>query len=399
MGLNSLRIQTCFHFSVAFAIAMFGMKSSSLAQTEQTETVVNNLPTVESTPSNDFQFSVVRLSTGGSYVYVPEKWGELHFSIVNAREVPREMICATSFDEQPQLQFGRRIWVPAKSVLRISHPIVIPKYDESRGRVLNLHTVVLDASEKDEVFLKNDSGQNLHDGALVITRSPQITGLVNSLGEANGQLPDAVSELIQAGRTSQKLTSQVVSLYDQFLPADASGLHSYDQIVIADNRITNDFAALGALRHWLHAGGHLWVMLDRADPIVLERLLGDEFTGQVLDRVRLTSVRVDRAPTLTDVDGMTGEVVEYEEPVDLVRMVSSNLDVLYRVNGWPALTTIAVGEGKVFITTLGPHGWMKPTPPNAKQSSDPSKTSDYTATGPMNDFATEFVSENPNCCR
>ena len=393
MGLNSLRIQTCFHFSVAFAIAMFGMKSSSLAQTEQTETVVNNLPTVESTPSNDFQFSVVRLSTGGSYVYVPEKWGELHFSIVNAREVPREMICATSFDEQPQLQFGRRIWVPAKSVLRISHPIVIPKYDESRGRVLNLHTVVLDASEKDEVFLKNDSGQNLHDGALVITRSPQITGLVNSLGEANGQLPDAVSELIQAGRTSQKLTSQVVSLYDQFLPADASGLHSYDQIVIADNRITNDFAALGALRHWLHAGGHLWVMLDRADPIVLERLLGDEFTGQVLDRVRLTSVRVDRAPTLTDVDGMTGEVVEYEEPVDLVRMVSSNLDVLYRVNGWPALTTIAVGEGKVFITTLGPHGWMKPTPPNAKQSSDPSKTSDYTATGPMNDFATEFFSQ------
>ncbi len=371
---------------------MFGMTSFSLGQTEKPETTVNQSPTAESPPSNDFRFSVVRLSTGGSYVYVPEKWGELHFSVVNAREEPREMICATSFDEQPQLQFGRRVWVPAKSILRISHPVVIPKFDVSRGRVLNLHTVVLDASEKDEVFLKTESGQNLHDGALVISRSNQITGLISSLGEGDGQLPDAVSELIQAGRVSQRLTNQVVSLYDQFLPADASGLHSFDQIVIADNRITDDFAALAALRIWLHAGGHLWVMLDRADPIVIERLLGDEFTGQVVDRVGLTSVRVDKVPTLADVEGATGEIVEYEEPVDFVRVVSSNMDVVNRVNGWPALMTMTVGEGKVFITTLGPHGWMKPTPNNAKESTDPSKTSHYSVTGPMNDFATEFFS-------
>ena len=393
MGLDSFRVRMCFHFTVAFATAMFGMKSFLLAQTEKPETTGNNLPAAESTPSNDFRFSVVRLSTGGSYVYVPEKWGELHFSVTNVREEPREMICATSFEDQPQLQFGRRIWVPARSTLRLSHPFVIPKYDASRGRVLNLNTVVLDASEKDEVFLKNESGKNLHDGALFVTHSAHITGLINSMGEEKDQLPIAVSELIQAGRVSQQLTNQVVSMLDQFLPADASGLNCFNQIVIADNRITDDFAALAALRHWLHEGGHLWVMLDLADPIVLERLLGDEFSGQILDRVGLTSVRVDRAPTLYDVGVTTGETVEYEEPVDLVRMVSSKFDVVNRVNGWPALMTKTIGEGKVYMTTLGPRGWMKPVPPNTTQSPDPSKTSRFTVTQPMNEFATDFFSK------
>ena len=393
MLFSSFRMGTCFRFTVAVAIAMFGMKSFSFGQTEKPDTTVNSSPTVESTQSKDFEFSVVWLSTNGSYVYVPEKWGELRFSVVNAREEPREMICATSFDVQPLLQFGRRVWVPAKSILRISHPVVIPKYEVSRGRVLNLHTVVLDASKKDEVFLKDDSGKNLHDGALVVTHSAQITGLIDSLDEDHHQLPNAVSELIRAGRVSQQLTNQVVSLLDQFLPGDASGLHCYDQIVIADNRITNDFAALAALRHWLHAGGHLWVMLDQADPIVLERLLGDEFSGQVLDRVGLTSVRVDRAPTTSDPGGTTTETLEYEEPVEFVRMVSSKMDILYLVNGWPALMTTTFGEGKVFISTLGARGWMKPTPVDAVRSPDLLKNSDYTATGPMNEFASQFFTQ------
>ena len=342
MGLDSYRVQTSFHFIVAFMIAMFGMKSFSLGQTEKPETTVKSSPAVESTGSNDLQFSVVRLSTGGSYVYVPEKWGELHFSVVNAREEPREMICATSFDVQPLLQFGRRVWVPGKSTLRISHPVVIPKYDASRGPILNLHTVVLDASDKNEVFLKNDTGQNLHDGALIVTHTARITGLIDSLSEGNNHIPNAVLELIRAGRVSQLLTNQVASLYDQFLPGDPTGLDFYDQIVIADNRITNDFAALAALRQWLHAGGHLWVMLDLADPIVLERLLGDEFSGHVLDRVGLTSVRVEGTQTLLESGAITSATTEYEEPVDLVRMASTKLETLCLVNGWPAMMMTTV---------------------------------------------------------
>ncbi len=393
MGLDSFRVQTSFHFTVAFAIAMFGMKSFSLGQTEKPETTVKSSPSVESTGSKDLQFSVVRLSTGGSYVYVPEKWGELHFSVVNAREEPREMICATSFDVQPLLQFGRRVWVPAKSILRVSHPVVIPKYDASRGPILNLHTVVLDASDKSEVFLKNDSGKNLHDAALIVTHSSRITGLIDSQSEGNNHIPNAVPELIRAGRVSQLLTNQVVSLFDQFLPGDPTGLDFFDQIVIADNRITNDFAALAALRQWLHAGGHLWVMLDLADPIVLERLLGDEFSGHVLDRVRLTSVRVDGAQTSAESETMTSPTAEYEEPVDLVRMASTKLETLYQVNGWPALMTTTFGEGKVYITTLGARAWMTPTPPDAVRSPDLLKNADYTATEPMKEFASDFFSK------
>ena len=392
MRFNSSRSGTCFHFTVVFAIAIFGMNSFSMGQTEKPDSQVNRVPTGESTPLKEFEFAVVWVSTSGSYVYAPDKWGELHFNVVNAREEPRELMCATSFDTQPLLQFGRRVWVPAKSILRISHPVVIPKYDVNRGRVLNLHTVVLDASEKNEVFLKNDAGQNLHDGALVVSHEAQITGLVDSLDEENSQVPSAALELIRAGRVRQHLTNQVATLFDEFLPADASGLHCFSQFVIADNRITNDLAALAALRQWVHAGGHLWVMLDRADQIVLERLLGDSFSGQVLDRVGLTSVRVDRATTISELGDAIEGAVEYEEPVDLVRVVASKMDVIYQVNGWPALLSTTFGEGKVFVTTLGAHGWMKPTPPDAKRSPDLLKNSDYTATGPMNEFASEFFS-------
>ncbi len=339
---------------------------------------------------DEFRFTVAWVSTGGSYIYVPEKWGELRINLVNNRDEPRDLMCATYFQDQPNLQFGRRVWVPAKSTLRISHPIVIPARDPSQGRALNLQSLVVDATEGGDVLVKNNTGQMLHDGALLVTFSGRNTGLIGTTG-TDRDVPSAeVTDLIMATRVSQQLSNRYSLLLDQFLPADESELSSLDHLVLLENRITQDLAAMAALRHWLHQGGRLWIMMDQVDPIVLESLFGDDFKGHVVDRVGLTTVRIDKGPTLSNPDGDVGESTDHEEPVEFVRMVTSNIDVTHEVNGWPAAMTKAYGDGRVLITTLGPRGWMTARPPNSRQSEDPAFTSQWIPLTSMNDIASDF---------
>ncbi|WP_397568090.1 hypothetical protein [Schlesneria sp. T3-172] len=362
------------------------------AQTEAETTTPARQEQTEDESGNDFRFSIAWVSTGGSYIFVPEKWSELHINLVNSRNEPRELVCATYFDEQPTLQYSRRVWVPAKSTLSISHPVVIPKTDPAKGRAVSLHTLVLDASSKDEVFLKNQSGQNLHDGVLNVTHATRNTGVIGT-STGGEEIPSkAISDLIRASRVSQQLPNGYVLMLDTFLPGDIGGLDGFDQMVIVDNRITDDFAALSALRAWVNSGGRLWVMLDKVDPVVLERILGDDFAGAVIDRVGLTSVRVDKLPTLADLQGVVGETREFEEPVDFVRMDASNLDVTHAVNGWPAAMSRPCGEGRVFITTLGARGWIVPRPETEKQSADPLYQTEFVPTAPMYDIAADFFS-------
>jgi hypothetical protein len=341
----------------------------------------------------EFRFSVAWVSTGGSYTYVPEKWGELRINLVNARDVSRELLCTTYFDDEPTLQFGRRVWLPARSMLRISHPVLIPKCDVKQGRAVNLHSLVLEGSATDDVLVKNDLGKLLHDGALLVTHSSRNTAIIAE-SSANIDIPPKdVTEMLEAGRVGQQLTKRVALLLDPFLPPDETSLNAFDQIVIAENRIANDMAAMSALRQWLGSGGHLWIMLDRVDPVVVEKLFGDQFTGHLVDRVGLTSVRVDKSPTLSDIDGALGEQIDYEEPVEMARVVVSNMDVSHVVNGWPAAMSMPYGDGKVIITTLGPRGWIKSSPPNSQSSDDPLVRSSHVPTGPMHDLASDFFSQ------
>src|SRR5690606_9825535 len=59
-------------------------------------------------------------------------------------------------------------------------------------------------------------------------------------------------------------------------------------------------------------------------------------------------------------EGLSGETIQYEEPVAFVRMVAPDLTVRNTVNGWPAALSREYGQGRVLITTLAPRGWIKP---------------------------------------
>ena len=376
---------------VVFLLGMPVFSASQTTSSGQTEPAASTSVAssgIQPETSHDFRFSIERITKDGFYVFIPEHWGELHLQFENGRKTPWEADCATYFEDQTALQFGRRIWLPAQSRLNISHPILIPKIVDPTARSVNLHSLVVDRSASNDVLVRNDSGQLLHDETMLLMRTPRNTGIIASSRQGES-VPAEVLDLIVANRVHQHLNNKVVALSETFLPADENLLNYLDHLVIAENRLADDAAALSAVRRWLHTGGRLWIMLDRVDPRILERLLGDDFRGRVVDHVDLTTVRIDRAPTLAMPEGEIGQTIEYDSPVKMVRMLAPDMQVSDMVNGWPASLTRSYGEGRLLVTTLGPRGWMKPKIVENKndQANNPLLTSEYLPDAHMQDLA------------
>ena len=170
-----------------------GIASVALGQTEKPE----------------IQFSVVRASSGGVHVYAPNKWGSLQINLVNNRDVARDLLCATYFDGAPTLQFGRRVWLPPRSQLRMSQPILIPQMNAEQGRSLNFRSLVLDTNTAEEVLLRDEAGHMLHDGAILVTHQSSITGLIDDLADGVGGLSNDIFDLAIACRLNEGHSRQI----------------------------------------------------------------------------------------------------------------------------------------------------------------------------------------------
>lgn len=380
---------------LALLVLATGVAPTTNAQTAPATEIARQPEADQSTAQLDVRFTLDTNSRFGSFTYVPAQWGELHLRLENRGDAPRNLLCTTYFDEQPALQFGRQVWLPPRSKLSLSHPVLMPKADQFKDNTAGVQSLVIEKSSGNEVLVKDDSGQLLHDRSLLVAPTVRHTGVVAGWGYADA-VPQDVMDLVIASRVNQGLNNKVTVLGTQFLPADETSLKYLDHIVLAEDRLIEDFAALTAVRRWLHGGGRLWVMLDRADPLILERLLGDDFQGHVVDRVGLTSVRIDKAPTLAAPNGEPGETVDYDEPVEMSRIVVSGMKILNTVNGWPAAMTGSFGEGRLLITTLGARGWIKPRPPLDEVKPGvplPAPQSDYVPSSPMEDLAAYVLSK------
>ena len=346
--------------------------------------------------TSGIQFSLDANSHAGTYTYVPGEWGELHLRLENGEDAAQDLLCTSYFGQNSTVQFARQVWLPAHSRLKVSHPILFPNADQLDDRSASVRSLVIEASPGNEVLVRNDSGQLQHERSLLITPPGRNTGVVVGWTSTD-DVPKDVLDLIIANRAYQGLDHKVTLLADQFLPADETSLNYLDHLILAENRLVDDFAGLTAVRRWLHGGGRLWIMLDRTDPIILERLFGDEFQGAVVDRVELTSVRVDQSPTVSIPDGIIGETFEFDEPVEMAQVVVSDMEVLNTVNGWPAAMTRTYGRGRVLITTLGPRGWMKTAPPpvipSKKNSPPPPPGPEFAPLPPMENLAPWVLAE------
>ena len=377
-------------FPILFLAIWSGDILSASAQSEPTSNVVSNSASEAATQNTKIRFSLDSQSKLGAYPIVPEHWSDLHLRLENSGDSSHDLLCTSYFEANPSLQYGRQVWLPPHSRLTLPHPALIPHLARDKATSINVSSLVMERTSGAEVLLKTDSEQLRHDRTLMLTQPSRITGIVFG-GSGKTEVPQDVIDIVIACRVTQRLNNKVTILADDFLPTDENSLRYLDHLVVADNRLIDDYAALAAVRRWMNGGGRLWVMLDRVKPEFLERLLGDDFHGHVADHVSLTSVRIDSGPTLKNPNGEAGETLTFDEPVDISRLVVTGMKVLNTVDGWPAALSMPCGEGSLFVTTVGPRAWIKPTPPNSSEETDPPLKSAYTPHTPMKDLSTQLL--------
>ncbi len=307
---------------------------------------------------NNDQVSKLRahVSLGGTNAYVPSRWGVLRIGLANPTSEPMEVLAASYFEDEPTLQYGRRVWIPAMSRLQTWHPILVPAKSSAGPQRFDFRSLFMDMAQQREVLIRSESGALQLDNMLLAVNGKQVVGLIDHLGVSEAVDLTAPNDLILSSQSSVIRHGKVTYLADRLLPAGEECLQSLDQLVIADSRVIDDAAGLVAIRRWLFGGGRLWVMLDRVDELVLERLLGDESLCQVVDRVGLTTVRLE---TKSPNGSIARETRDHEQPVEFVRVLASDVEVACTIDGWPAAFWKSCGEGRLLVTTLAPKGWMR----------------------------------------
>jgi hypothetical protein len=338
-------------------------------------TAIGQTPEAAETPRIDYHVSQISASAGGLYAYLPERWGLIRVRLANPHETPAEVLCATYFGDHSELQYGRRVWIPARSQLFVSHPALLPPASEFEGSSVPFNTLVVPAGEDHETLIRDRSGKAQFSSTLRTAGRVPLTGIMSGPAAEEPETdPDATPfDVVVSARLAQGLPRQVTRVDDQFLPTTPEGFDCLDSLVIARRFDHADAAGIAAIRSWLYNGGRLWVMLNDVDPLFLETLLGDESACEVVDRVGLNRVELTSGPQGPP---MASLETEYERPVDLVRVVVDDADVLFLANGWPAAFARHYGAGRLLVTTLDVHAWVRPRAPgdpaNAPSGEQPS---------------------------
>src|SRR5262245_35226373 len=227
-----------------------------------------------------------------------ERWGTLSFTVINRHSAGRDARLLASFPEQPDVQYGRDFWVPAGSSLTSWIALgPAPKQTLSNGR--NLEVLLFDRTAgQDRLVLPPTEERTRVRTVPYRTREPTTAILLD-----DAQSPERSEALMlaRALRHASNLSEAVAVVPDGFLPADPAAFDGIDHFILAGNRLSADPPGLDALRQWVQHGGKLWVTLDLVEPALIAGLLGEDVGFQIVDRVGLTTIALNRA---------TGEPVE-----------------------------------------------------------------------------------------
>ena len=318
----------------------------------------------------------------------PGTWGIVAVDVRNTGDRPGEVLLSMYFAEDPNLQYARRLWVPPRARRYSWCPILPPDSIRADTTRVEVKAVVFDCSGPKEVLLTSPSEVRLRSRLLPVDHSPAVSGVISDSEAPDDAGQQTAFDMVSAARMSAGLSPLLCDMFEDFLPPIAESLSGLDHLVLSNDRLASDAAGLAAVRRWLHDGGRLWVMLDQVDPTTVELLLGNAFRGHVVDRVGLTHVRIkDESPAGSDYGDQPRE---FDDPVELVRVLAGDVTVHQTVHGWPVSFWQPAGRGRVLFTTLGPHGWVRP-----RTGSDPRPARRFSAprcaaTEPLEQLSREF---------
>jgi hypothetical protein len=305
-------------------------------------------------------------------IYATDNWGTFDFELSNRTDTDRLGRVVLFYEGRPDVEYGRDVWVPARSTIR-TWMLVGPPALESPASICDIEVLLYDLTDGTDRLLRPRGEERVRSRGLIYRKHEPFTAIL--LDDAApeeilyGELPRPESaaeeavDLARVFRESRQLSEFVHRVHARYLPTTAEAYdrtaepyRGVDHFVIASAEIAQQPAALRALRHWLEDGGQLWVMLDLVDPEALAPLLGEALDFHLVDRVALTtfSVEVPGAPVGTAV------TQQHDRPVRLARVLLPPGERPRQVvNGWPAWFSRQVGRGKVVFTTLGPRGWYR----------------------------------------
>jgi hypothetical protein len=323
---------------------------------------------------------------GGVRHSATTSWGQFDFTLTNLSDADRQARVLLLYPARPDVQYGRDVWVPAHSTLAtwlLAGPAVV----DQPGTACDIQVLLYERSGgEDRLVLPPGEERVRSRGVTYNAREPSTTLVLDEAapeGVVFGALPqpeswaDEAVRLVRTMREARHFSERVVMIPPASLPSEPEAFEGIDQLVIGSRGVAQHPAGMQALRRWLERGGRVWVMLDRVELTDVAPLLGDAVDFEVVDRVGLTTVRIETTPT--------GEfrlpplVQQHERPVGFARvLLPPGERVRHTVNGWPAWFARDVGRGKVVFTALGPRAWYRDRTHN-----DPPSPYEHFPTMPM----------------
>lgn len=278
----------------------------------------------------------------GFQVYRPGRWGVVRSVVENPTEVVQRPLVSTKLLPREHVHFARRVWVPAGAEREVFTPVFTFEAGSDDQSV-----------EAPTQLIVDDRGP--------VWSTPEHPSLLPVRGErmmtmhvGDWQMEGGSREMVRALRERVGLADAVMLRAGEDLPAQPLAWDVVDAISLSGQVSEIDALARDALRQWLVGGGRLWVMLENGDPAALSRLLGDSWDVRVQDRVSLHEFTLE---------GPAGEThaVESAHGVEMVRVFApSAMEVVHRVDGYPASLRAEVGAGQLLVTTVGAEAWLEP---------------------------------------
>ena len=341
-------------------LASHGISQHAGAQEPQTESAV-------SVPS-----PTVTVANAGASRHVPGRWSALSVNGLNKTSQDAEEMSVVTVGSKSELQYGRRLWIPAGAKRQSWLAVQIPEEDLSEApdrsaaaeMYTEMTTMQLKETARGEEFKSNAVGMPKGKRRLLLSSEAYRTGTMLSPRRNTRETEYAASVIsrtlyeISDSQHSGDQDLGMVVLNRGFIPPTSKPLDPLDQLVVSDDAVLADTVGVQRVRAWLNGGGRLWIMVDKISPESVRKLLGDAMCYSVIDEVELNDYQIRvRALHSSARDDFTD--MSFDNPIPMSRVIVDTDDVVCDIDGWPAAFWKQVGQGEVLFTTLGARGWLK----------------------------------------
>ncbi len=278
-------------------------------------------------------------------------WGTRQVEVINSTPEDTSVISGGYFTGQPLKRYARKVNLPAKSMRRVQIPALATS---SEAGSIEWNSMLLSADAENEVLL-HASNEFIVDREVLPQATRSEHAVIADLNPQHIAETQWLTEMIVAIRLATGLNRRHIQIDAADVPAFHRGLDAVDQILLGSSQISDYPAILEALRAWVYRGGQLWVCLDRTGTQVAHDLFGDKVPIYTVDETSLVEFQLDDRRS----GKPSGDLLQVDYPVKFVRVEVSEVEVIHKVDGWPASFTCTHGSGRVLFTTIGPRAWIR----------------------------------------